>query len=43
MDAWQIDDIKLAIIGGEEFVYVMTPDADGFVTEDCKHFLRRDE
>lgn len=43
IDAWQIDDIKLAIIGGEEFVYVMTPDADGFVTEDGKHYLRRDE
>ena len=43
IDAWQIDDIKLAITGGEEFVYIMTPDPDGFVTDDGNLFLRRDE
>ncbi|MGO6727245.1 hypothetical protein ACCS45_03860 [Rhizobium ruizarguesonis] len=43
IDAWQIDEIKLGIIGGEDYIYSMTPDADGFVTDDGKFHLKRGE
>ncbi|MGZ2504514.1 hypothetical protein ACVINI_005059 [Rhizobium beringeri] len=43
IDAWQIAEIHLVIIGGEDWVYTMTPDKDGFVSDDGKFHLKRDE
>lgn len=43
IEAWQIDEIKLAIIGGEDEVYSMIPDSKGFVTDDDRYYLRRDK
>ncbi len=41
VDAWQISEIQLVVIGGEDWVYTMTPDADGFVSDDGKFHLKR--
>jgi hypothetical protein len=41
IEAWKIDEIKLTIIGGEDYIYLMAPDADGFVTDDGKFHLKR--
>lgn len=43
IEAWQIDEIKLAIIGGEDEVYSMIPDSKGFVADDDRYYLRRDK
>jgi hypothetical protein len=42
VDAWQISEIQLVIIGGEDWVYTMTPVRDGFGSDDGKFNLRRD-
>ncbi|MDM9627379.1 AprI/Inh family metalloprotease inhibitor [Rhizobium sp. S152] len=43
VDAWQISEIELVIIGGEDWVYTMTPEKDGFVSDDGKFRMRRDQ
>ncbi len=43
VEAWQIDEIKLGIIGGEDYSYSMSPDTEGFVTDDGRFRLRRDQ
>jgi hypothetical protein len=42
-EAWQISEINLVIIGGEDWVYTMLPEAGGgFVSDDKKLHLKRD-
>lgn len=43
MDGWQIDEIKLVFIGGEDYAYSLIPTIDGFVTDDDRYQLRRDK
>jgi hypothetical protein len=41
IDAWQIAEIQLVLVGGEDWVYTMTPDKDGFVSDDGKYRLKQ--
>jgi len=41
MDGWQIDEIKLVFIGGEDYAYSLIPTNDGFVTDDDRYQLKR--
>ena len=41
IDAWQIAEIQLVLVGGEDWVYTMMPDKDGFVSDDGKYRLKR--
>lgn len=43
IEAWEIDEIKLGIIGGEDYIYSMTPDAEGFVSDDGKFHLKHEK
>lgn len=40
IDAWQIAEIQLVLVGGEDWVYTMTPDKVGFVSDDAKFHLK---
>lgn len=42
-DAWQIAEIQLVIIGGEDWVYTMTPQKDGFVSDGGEFKMVRDD
>lgn len=42
VSAWMISDIQLVVLGGENWVYTMTPDgAHGFTSDDGKYKLAR--
>ena len=43
IDAWQISEINLVIIGGEDWIFTLLPEAvDSFVSDDKKFYLKRD-
>jgi len=43
IDAWEISEIQLVIIGGEDWVYTMVPDKSGFISDDGKFRMEREK